>query len=499
MSNTAKSAWQGKAPEVKIQPVEYNISKEDVLKLMPTYTDEQKKYQKCWNLDAYRKYSPGEQLVDQFLESSNWKPGKTLIDWGCGSGRAGSKLHTRGLDVTLVDFAFNALDEDVEAELKEWNNFRFIEHDLTNKTDLSSEFGFCTDMLEHVPEEDVDKVLNTILDASKHVFFQIATSEDHFGQHPDIDDHLHLTVHGYFWWLQKFIDKRCIVHYSEEKANQVIFYVTGWSNQPLDFTGGMVNTDNETIISNMAENAKLGLRQVIPHEAQDTTVMLLAGGPSLNDYTDEIIKNREDGMKLITTNGTYNWALEKGLTPSLQLMIDAREFNKRFLSPVVDDCQYVLASQCHPNAFKGLPPDRTLIWQVSLSDELLPHIKEHYGEMYEDWYPCPGGSTATLRALCLLRMLGFHRIIVYGLDSCYLEDKNHHAYDQPENDNDKVMDITIGGGTKHEKVFRCAPWMAYQLKDFEGMSKRVLSDCQLQVKGDGAISYMIQANADSDG
>lgn len=494
---------RGGAPEVVIKKAEnghdYEITGEDLAKILPTYTDEQKKYQKCWSVGDYRKYSPGEHLVRLFLDTAETKDGSTLVDWGCGTGRAGKRLYDAGLDVTLVDFAFNALDDEVKEAAEDNDALRFIEHDLTQKIDLPSRFGFCTDVLEHLPEDEVDAALDTILDNSRSVFFQIATTEDHFGEHPDIQDHLHLTVHDYWWWAEKFLEKRCVILHSAETANAVIFYVTGWSNRPLKWEGGLVNTDNETIIANMAENAKLGLSQVVPHESQEQTVMLLAGGPSLNDFEDEIIKQRGEGMPLITTNGTYNWAIERGMSPSLQLVIDAREFNKRFLRPVVDDCKYVLASQCHPESFKGLPKDRTMMWQVSLSDELLPHIKEHYGKMYEDWYPCPGGSTATLRALCLLRMLGFHKIIVYGLDSCYLDDKPHHAYPQTENDEDKTIDITIGGGTSKEKTFRMAPWMAYQLKDFEQMCPRVLSDCQLQIKGPGAIAYLIESNADIDG
>ena len=32
-------------------------------------TDEEMKYEKCWALDAYRSYSPGEHLVDSILEA----------------------------------------------------------------------------------------------------------------------------------------------------------------------------------------------------------------------------------------------------------------------------------------------------------------------------------------------------------------------------------------------------------------------------------------------
>jgi hypothetical protein len=40
-----------------------------------------------------------------------------------------------------------------------------------------------------------------------------------------------------------------------------------------------------------------------------------------------------------------------------------------------------------------------------------------------------------LRAFPLLRMLGYTQFHVFGFDSCVQEDGTHHAYPQPENDN----------------------------------------------------------------
>ena len=145
------------------------------------------------------------------------------------------------------------------------------------------------------------------------------------------------------------------------------------------------------------------------------------------------------------------------------MMIDAREFNKRFVDPVVDDCKYIMATQCHPEVIRSLPPDRTLLWQVSLEDEFLPVVRELWGTMHEDWHPCPGGSTVTLRALCCLNMLGLRKIHVYGFDSC-MEGLEHHAYEQSENDELKVGDLRVGRGTRrhHRLKWRCVPNVAAQ-------------------------------------
>ncbi len=403
-----------------------------------------------------------------------------------------------------MDFAYNCLDQKATDACKICSEFpekgkmiRFVEHDISEKIELRSDYGMCCDVMEHIPTDQVDAVLENILENSKHVFFQISTVDDAFGNHPDIDEPLHLTVRNYQWWLKKFVQHGVIIHHSNQFKSHVIFYVTGWGDVRFGWDLGKVNTDPETVIKQMTENAKLDLEQVKPHEAQeDMEVMFLAGGPSLNDYEEEIIAQREAGMPLITANGTYKWAIDRGLKPSLQLVIDGRKHNKRFLEPVIEDCKYAIASQCHPDLLKDLPKDKTYLWQVSLSDDLLPTVKELWGKMYEDWYPCPGGSTVILRGLCLLRMLGFHKIHLYGFDSCLLPNKAHHAYEQKENDANSVVEMIVGKGTEYEKRFECHPWMAYQAKEFQDMVPRLFQDLKLDIKGNGLISYLIKSGAD---
>ena len=154
---------------------------------------------------------------------------------------------------------------------------------------------------------------------------------------------------------------------------------------------------------------------------------------------------------------------------------------------MVDDCKYVLASQCHPEVFAGLPLDRTYIWHVNFAAE----VEDLLNDLYELWFACPGGSTVTLRGLCLLRMLGFHKIHMYGFDSCY-RDGVHHAYEQPENDyKSTVVPVSVGG-----KVFWCDAWMYSQAREFIQMVKMLGDELELDVKGDGLIAHIIKTGAE---
>lgn len=472
-------------------------------------------YNKCWETSAYRLYSPGERLVNDFIEAAKPYKTQTVIDWGCGTGRGGYRLYKEHeLNVTLVDFAENCLDESVREEAKDNENLRFVKLDLTQPIDPqqlenTSQFGFCTDVLEHIPEEDIDAVIDNILTHSMHVFFQISCSEDHFGAHPNIQgdkdepEHLHVCVHPYQWWLEKFVKYGVEIHRSADLANACLFYVTAYTGHHFESLKGAVNVPTETLLENIEHSATLGLPSIRPYQAQDIEIMLVAGGPTTLDFKEEIIQQREDGMKLVTVNGAYNLVQDWGLKPSLQFLLDSRGFNKRFVeqSELTDETKFVISSSADPEVFEIVPKDRTIIFHTCVSDEIMPTIEKHYGKEFEEVFPIPGGCTVTLRAIAALRMLGFYKIHIYGFDGCIFDDRYHHAYEQSENDEDaeRALPMIVAAGSKWEKKFMVAPWMIFQAMDFRKMCIRLLPDVLLDIKGDGLIAYMIQCAAELGG
>lgn len=464
------------------------------VKIEPAKTAEQIKYEKMWEIDDYRAVAPGQDTAMTFLKVAKPLADSTCIDFGSGTGRGALMLALMGkLKVTMVDFAANALDDDIRDICKtQPDRLEFIQHDLNKQLPIGQPavYGYCTDVMEHIPPEEVDTVLSNILHSAHNVFFRIDTQPDVMGAR--IGEPLHLSVHSYDWWLDKFKEKKCYVHWSQDyEGRMCMFYVSSWAQYEDMEVGGYVNTEVENIKKNIRANAEAGWQQMHPHIVQNTEIMLVCGGPSLNDFEDEIIKLRNQGMPMVTTNGTYNWAIERGLNPSMQMIIDARPFNKRFVTPVVEGCKYFIASQCDPSLFEGLPREDTWLWHVSGTQD---GVKELLDELYPEWwFNVPGGSTVTTRGLALLHMLGFHKLHVYGFDSCYRDDE-HHAYEQPENNyNLQGRVVASCGGTR---TFLCDAWMYVQAQEFlQMMAMFGEAGPQLNVKGDGLIAHIIETGA----
>jgi SAM-dependent methyltransferase len=457
--------------------------------------DEREKYRRMWEQPVYRQVAPGEDCVDLFLSVAQPKEGSSLIDFGCGTGRGALKLAQSGLCVTALDFAPNCLDEKVERAIQ-WklHSLRFQTHDLTKESPLKAIYGYCTDVMEHIPPIQVNQVLTTVLLGAQHVFFQIACEDDVCGAL--IGQPLHLSVHPYAWWQKKLQDLDCHIHWSRDFGTHCCFYVTAWRDGQEVVDAGILNLGESHVLKNVEANIQAGWNQVSPQEPKDSEVVIIGGGPSLDSQLTEIRELKAAGAKIVTLNGAYHWAHQHGLGPVTEIIVDARAFNARFSHPVHEGCKYLIASQCDPSVLEGLPKDSTWLWHTS-ADFIRPLLDEHL----ETWFGVPGGSTVLLRAIPLLRMLGFRQFHLFGCDSCVQDVKGntdirpgdaywHHAYAQAENDTEQLVTVTCGG-----RIFSCQPWQVSQATEFLELIKVMGDEFDLAIYGDGLLKHILETGA----
>lgn len=116
---------------------------------------------------------------------------RTLLDFGCGRGDAYRSPHhvwkQWGLsyaDVTLYDPAFNR-DNVLPPEGKQFD------------------IVVCSDVLEHVPEEEVDAFIERLFGYARHGVWASVCCRPAKKQFPD-GTNLHVTVKRHDWWREKF-------------------------------------------------------------------------------------------------------------------------------------------------------------------------------------------------------------------------------------------------------------------------------------------------------
>lgn len=441
-------------------------------------------YSAVWDNPAYRVVAPGEAHAMRFVDLA--KPSGMVIDFGVGTGRGAQLIaDLANVPVTGIDFAGNCLDNGITID--------FVRHDLREPIDLRALWGFCTDVMEHVNPDDVARVLENILTAAGTVYFAISTVPDHFG--PVLaGEPLHLTVKPFAWWREQFERFDCRILWEADEGAVACFLVSAWTKGSDIEARSSLNCEVSEIEENIRRNLSLGLREVCPHQVQESPVIVLAGGPSLADYEAEIYEQAKAGVPVVTVNAAYGWALDHGILPAAQVMLDGRKFNKRFVERMIPTCKYLMSSQTDHETVASLPHDQTWLWHSGDSEVVKRMHEEHAKEHGRDheWYPVFGGTTVMLRALPLLAMLGFRKLDIYGWDSC-LRGDTHHAYAQPENDGGKVFDIMVGGRT-----FKCHGWMVVQANELPRVVRYVLGPIEgfaMNIRGDGLMAHILQHSA----
>ena len=146
--------------------------------------------------DQYRKlhkskmgYGPGPKdkevaVLRKIVVECNLKHAKRVLDWGCGNSMLGAALWPSPDTVNvLYDFAIPGRDDRPEGEF---------------------DVVLCTDVMEHIPEKEVDAVLDELFNYAPVAIFVIHTGEA-FNKLPD-GTNCHCTVKPSGWWVSKLLE-----------------------------------------------------------------------------------------------------------------------------------------------------------------------------------------------------------------------------------------------------------------------------------------------------
>lgn len=155
---------------------------------------ERAKYQRVWAEPWYRVKAHGLMLWEHYRDIFPEHVG-SAVDLGCGTGRLFAQWNAEGIDGHGVDFAGNAVDENIMRDYGEKFHLECLwQMELHRKFDL----GVCADVMEHIPEVHVADALKCIGRHCDVVVFKIANFPSYWR-----DDNLHPTQRPGDWWQAK--------------------------------------------------------------------------------------------------------------------------------------------------------------------------------------------------------------------------------------------------------------------------------------------------------
>lgn len=161
--------------------------------------EERDKYAEICAMPEYNEVHPGLESADWFLEVVKPKRFDSIIDIGCGAGGAGLKFEAHGMQVNYLDLVDVRLDPKIDRR-------KFIEATLWDyrwplHRRQGWDYGFCCDVLEHMPKEFSMLVVDRILHCCRTAWLQVALVPETHGQL--INKPLHLTVGNFEWWRDR--------------------------------------------------------------------------------------------------------------------------------------------------------------------------------------------------------------------------------------------------------------------------------------------------------
>lgn len=161
---------------------------------------EQKRYSEAWETGTYIPMI-GLSYIRLLYKEGYFDGFKTLLDVGCGTGMA-VRYHREigGINAYGIDFAKPAMG--MWKEICADNYCSVASAEAIPFRDETFDMVTCTDVMEHIPEENVSQALKEIYRVGKNRFFMTIALNPAEKKMPDGSEP-HICLKKPEWWIEK--------------------------------------------------------------------------------------------------------------------------------------------------------------------------------------------------------------------------------------------------------------------------------------------------------
>lgn len=252
-----------------------------------------------------------------------------------------------------------------------------------------------------------------------------------------------------------------------------------------------LTTHHGPVLSNMRTNVLLPYPRLQARSRHQLCAVVAAGGPSLRNHVDTVQRMKQDGAHIFAVNEVSRFLVERGVMVDFAVAAAPWEITTDCLYSATKGIHYLISSACPPSTFRKVAGQSVTIWhpEVGCGERELLASQE-----CRPYQLVRGGPTVGLRALALAELMGYSKIMVFGLDGVWAG-AAAHAYESADDalgEENRLLRIQMG-----ETSYMTTPELAGQILAFEECYRQLSgAGISIEVAGDGPIARIAAAISD---
>jgi hypothetical protein len=264
---------------------------------------ERAKYEQMWAFPEYRDDHVTAHAREA-VAAMGARPGESIIDFGSGAGYASAWLQREGFEVLAMDIAANAMAPELRGRIP-----ILLGSLWRMPVEVHADWGFCGDVMEHIPTDRVADVLRFIRASTRRAtWFCISIRPDGCGVL--IGETLHLTVQDGDWWTAQlrthWPEVRVLEH---QPGERIVLVAEGGAKAPA--AAGAADAVLAVYTERMSELAQRmaasGVRDLLVFGAADAGRALARVAPDFGLRVHAFV--RSDAAIGETVDGLPVWSL----------------------------------------------------------------------------------------------------------------------------------------------------------------------------------------------